>query len=55
MHRLFQRAWFSDWRDLLAGLVLRAGWSRTEALSLDDIELEFWLSQAKRLAAEGDT
>jgi hypothetical protein len=55
MHRVFQRAWFSDWRDLLAVFVFRAGWSRTEALKLDDIELEFWLGQAERLAAVGDT
>jgi hypothetical protein len=54
MHRLFQGAWFSNWRDLLGDLVFRFGWSRSAALKLDDVELEFWLSQADRVAASGE-
>jgi hypothetical protein len=54
MPGVFQGAWFGNWRDLLGDLVLRFGWQRTEALKLDDIELEFWLGQADRIAA-GET
>lgn len=52
MPRLFQGAWFGNWRDLLAELVLVGGLSIAEAWALDDVELEFWLDQAERIAAK---
>jgi hypothetical protein len=31
--------------------VLRLGFPRAEAFALDDVELEFWLDQASRIAS----
>lgn len=55
MLRLFQGAWFSNWRDLLGDLKLSHGFSIAEVMALTDVDLEFWLGQADRIFAAGDT
>lgn len=50
MPGFFYRSWPRNWRDILGDLVVGHGWSRTDALALDDAELNFWLGQMDRIA-----